>query len=104
MRGISLGWAIAIAAVFQVNAPALVQQLTMESTSIDVLPLQDDWSIYTAGGEGAANVVGVLTTAILLSLGAPLWYRALIGLAFWRDRVTPATAGVDVLRKQRKKS
>lgn len=89
MRGISLAWAILVAALFQVSAPDLVNQMASDFARIDITPLHYGWAFYTDSSESTANITGVLATALLLTLGAPFWYRALAGLTFWQDKLGP---------------
>ncbi|MHC4696542.1 MAG: hypothetical protein ACYTFA_07365 [Planctomycetota bacterium] len=57
----------------------------------------DDWSFYFAEGEVQLDaILGVLITAILLSLGAPFWFEQLRNVARLRDVLAgppPAQAG-----------
>ena len=122
MRGISLAWAIVVAAVFQVSTPDLIQQLSTdpalraqyvsaipqttgdtsaavdaeqvearlaELSRINITPMRNGRSFYTDGYKGLANIIGVLLTAILLTLGAPFWYSALETAVRWRDMFSP---------------
>lgn len=41
------------------------------------------------------NILGVLMTAILLTLGAPFWFKALKNLSGLKDLLSPTTKGAD---------
>jgi len=57
---------------------------------VNISPLRYGWSFYTDGTRSLANILGVLMTAILLTLGAPFWYGALEVIVKWRGAFAPA--------------
>ncbi len=149
IRGISLCWALVVAAVFQVSAPALIHDLSInpelraqliaevpillegqngdeedsENTAenadnnantsnvealdfetavaaaenridqlalINVTPLRYGEEFYI-GEDAVSNILGVLLTAVLLTLGAPFWYDALREVVRWRNVFSPSS-------------
>lgn len=142
MRGVSLVWAVILAAVLQVSTPQLIQNLSTdpaqreavlervpavlenpafiadgnrdeESTPeeaykkararadaelaelarINITPWRYGDTFYSAYPANLTNVVGVLLTAILLTLGAPFWYEVMKTAVKWRDVFAPSKAG-----------
>ena len=145
MRGVSLLWAVLVAAVFQVSTPQLVQELSIDPelrakvlenlpavidpekaegeqgaddvtgsngdtkqaapnyeeavaaakeqmdllSIINITPMRYGKAYYTTDPKVAANIIGVLLTAILLTLGAPFWYNLLQTAVQWRDVFAP---------------
>jgi len=58
---------------------------------IDIVPWPHGWSFYGRFG----NVLGVLITALLLTLGAPFWFDAIKVLTSLRDKIALARGGGD---------
>ena len=56
---------------------------------IDITPMRYGTSFYTETPQAVGNIIGVLLTAILLTLGAPFWYNALQTAVRWRDQFAP---------------
>jgi len=65
---------------------ATAQQLA----AIDITPWQHDTRFYFDNGSAQfVNILGVLTTAILLTLGAPFWFRVVKQSMGLRDLLAP---------------
>jgi len=60
---------------------------------LNIEPWSERWSFFYAGGQvRGRNWIGVLFTAILLSLGAPTWFEILKSLANLKDALSPPEA------------
>ena len=57
---------------------------------IDITPLRYGAAFYTDRAIALPNIIGVVMTAILLTLGAPFWYSALDTAVRWRDLFAPS--------------
>jgi hypothetical protein len=66
-------------------AAVTAQSATQTLAIIDIVPLRHGMTYYTQFPAAASHIVGVLMTAILISLGAPFWYQALQKGIRWRD-------------------
>lgn len=63
---------------------------------LDIRPWGKGLEFYWVGGENGfgilwENIIGVLMTAVLLTLGAPFWFKALKNLSGLRDLLSSAT-------------
>lgn len=63
---------------------------------LDIRPWGKGLEFYWVGGNGWAgirlgNILGVLMTAVLLTLGAPFWFKALKNFSGLRDLLSPAS-------------
>lgn len=56
---------------------------------INITPLRYGAAFYTDKATALPNIIGVIMTAILLTLGAPFWYSALETAVRWRDLFAP---------------
>lgn len=96
-------WAVAIVALYQISTPALLARLESDKSvreTLNAVPAEQQpnptlsnvglelWSdpaFYYSDGIVWTNVLGVLTTAMLVSLGAPFWFEQLKRIVGLRD-------------------
>lgn len=70
------------------GAQERIDQLSL----INITPMRYGTSFYIDDPRASANIIGVLVTAILLTLGAPFWYKVLGTAVNWRDLYAPKNA------------
>lgn len=70
-------------------AIADIESRMNDLSRITLTPMRYGREFYTEGTQAIANILGVLMTAIFLTLGAPFWYNALETAVKWRDLFAP---------------
>lgn len=67
-----------------------IEKQVDELARVNITPWRHGKKFYTDYPANVSNIIGVLLTAILLTLGAPFWYDALKAAVKWRDVFAPA--------------